>query len=64
MSMADLSGCERLGLGLNVFASLMNHSCDPNAHYFFEGLGLRVRALRSIHPGEEIQISYLDPTYS
>ncbi|RNF09755.1 uncharacterized protein Tco025E_06976 [Trypanosoma conorhini] len=51
------------------FASLLNHSCSPNAlRIFFEegggpspvgGGGLCVVALREIEPGEEITVSYL-----
>lgn len=64
MFMAGLEHPERIGLGLDVFSSLMNQSCAPNAHYFFEGLELRVRPLRSIRPGEKIEISYMNNTYN
>lgn len=40
----------------------MNHSCDPNAGYFFEGPELRVRSTRTIRTEEERTISYIDPT--
>ncbi len=40
----------------------MNHSCEPNAAYFFEGPEFRVRSTRTIRPEEEITISYIDPT--
>lgn len=41
----------------------MNHACRPNAHYYFdaETLTQHVHALRTILPGEEITISYIDP---
>jgi hypothetical protein len=41
----------------------MNHDCRPNAHYYFDPLTLvqHVHALRTILPGEEITISYIDP---
>lgn len=41
----------------------LNHDCRPNAHYYFDGLHLvqHTRALRSIAPGEEITISYINP---
>ena len=48
-----------LGTSFDIFASLFNHSCDPNAHIFFEGRTLRVRSLRCIPSGEEITISYI-----
>jgi len=42
----------------------MNHSCDPNAAFFFEGPELRVRSTKLIPAGGEITISYIDPTES
>ena len=41
----------------------MNHDCRPNAHYYFDPKTLtqHVHALRTILPGEEITISYIDP---
>lgn len=41
----------------------MNHSCEPNADYFFEGPELRVRSTRTIPLGKEITISYIDSTF-
>lgn len=44
----------------------MNHDCRPNAHYYFDPhtLTQHVHALRTIIPGEELTISYIDPTQS
>jgi hypothetical protein len=41
----------------------MNHDCRPNAHYFFDHntMTQHVHALRTIMPGEELSISYIDP---
>jgi hypothetical protein len=41
----------------------LNHDCRPNAHYYFdtETLTQHVHALRTILPGEELTISYIDP---
>lgn len=41
----------------------MNHDCRPNAHYYFDPHTFvqQVHALRTILPGEEITISYIDP---
>jgi hypothetical protein len=41
----------------------MNHDCRPNAHYYFDPhtLTQHVHALRTIMPGEEVTISYIDP---
>ncbi|KAF2009450.1 SET domain-containing protein [Aaosphaeria arxii CBS 175.79] len=49
-----------LGSSLDVVASLMNHSCDPNAFVVFEGNSLRVRSLRKLRGGEEITQCYAD----
>jgi hypothetical protein len=40
----------------------MNHDCRPNAAYFWdeELLTHYVHAVRDIHPGEEITITYID----
>ena len=47
------------GYCLEPFVALINHSCEPNAHYVFEGTELRVRASRDIAEGEEVTFSYL-----
>ncbi|KAF2998520.1 SET domain-containing protein 5 [Curvularia kusanoi] len=42
--------------------AMLNHDCRPNAAYFFdeETLTHYVHAMRTIQPGEEITISYID----
>lgn len=47
------------GTTLDLVGSFMNHSCDPNAHVFFEGSQLRVRSLKLINAGDEITQTYL-----
>ncbi|KAB5558025.1 hypothetical protein GE09DRAFT_1173128 [Coniochaeta sp. 2T2.1] len=44
----------------------MNHDCRPNADYYFDldSLSQYVHAVRDIYPGEEITVTYLDPTMS
>lgn len=54
---------QSLGITLDLFASMINHSCDPNVFFFVEGYQLRFRTTRSISAGEELFISYTDPTY-
>jgi hypothetical protein len=49
-----------LGTSLDLVASLMNHSCDPNAFVLFEGDMLCVRSLRQLAVGEEITQCYAD----
>lgn len=44
--------------------ALLNHSCEPNADVIFDGSDVRVRSRRTIEPGEEITISYVDPNES
>lgn len=39
---------------------LINHSCDPNCHYTFSEGVMAFRALRTILPGEEVTVSYID----
>ncbi|KAK8080312.1 hypothetical protein PG997_008130 [Apiospora hydei] len=42
--------------------SRLNHACRPNAQYYFDPLTLtqHVHAVRDIHPGEEITVSYIN----
>ncbi len=53
---------DSVGYAFDIATAMINHSCKPNAHAFFEGQKLWVRALRKIAAGEEITICYLDPT--
>ncbi|PQE08320.1 SET domain-containing protein [Rutstroemia sp. NJR-2017a BVV2] len=41
----------------------MNHDCRPNANYYLDPLTLThyTHAARTIHPGEEVTITYTDP---
>eukprot|EP00668_Euglena_longa_P001374 GGOE01001629.1.p1 GENE.GGOE01001629.1~~GGOE01001629.1.p1 ORF type:complete len:449 (-),score=94.06 GGOE01001629.1:108-1454(-) len=49
-----------VGSGLFLHASALNHSCSPNAVVVFDGPNLFVRTLRSLAPGEEVTISYVE----
>lgn len=49
-----------LGTSLDLVASLINYSCDPNTFVLFEGDMLCVRALRQLAAGEEIIQCYAD----
>lgn len=53
-----------LGSCLVPGATLINHSCDPNAHHLSEGPELVIRSSRKIAKNEEITISYIDSTQS
>lgn len=58
----------RGGMGTGVFlvASMLNHSCEPNCTYTtaadLNGHTLTISALRDIQEGEELFISYTDPS--
>lgn len=54
----------QLGSCLVPSATLINHSCDSNAHHLSEGPELVVRSSRKIAKNEEITISYIDSTQS
>jgi hypothetical protein len=47
------------GISLEPFASMINHSCDPNSWWTFNGRELQMRAVRDISAGEEMTISYI-----
>ena len=53
-----------LGSCLVPSATLINHSCDSNAHHISEGPELVVRSSRKLAKNEEITISYIDTTQS
>ncbi|OLL24866.1 N-lysine methyltransferase SMYD2-B [Neolecta irregularis DAH-3] len=61
-SFTILDDCFReIGLGVYPSASAnYNHSCWPNAIYFFKGRDLVIKAIRDLEPNTEIQIAYLD----
>ncbi|KAL1301443.1 hypothetical protein AAFC00_005695 [Neodothiora populina] len=51
------------GISVDPFVSMINHSCDPNIMFFFEGSQARFRTTRAIANGEELFIAYSEPTY-
>jgi SET and MYND domain-containing protein len=54
-----------IGIGLYLEASVLDHSCRPNATIVFEGKKLLVRPIRETKNDEKITISYtnlLHPT--
>ncbi|KAI1814188.1 hypothetical protein GGS20DRAFT_549731 [Poronia punctata] len=38
----------------------MNHDCRPNMHYRIENMTITSLAARDIHPGEELNVSYIN----
>jgi SET and MYND domain-containing protein len=59
-----LADDERVGLCFEPKIALANHSCCPNAAVVFNGRTVSLRALDTIRSGEQIFISYIDPTQS
>ncbi|QKX54018.1 uncharacterized protein TRUGW13939_01100 [Talaromyces rugulosus] len=55
--------CTPIGLYLDSYSSLMNHSCDYNAIVVFDGDRMVVKATRPIGKDEQVFISYIDTTY-
>lgn len=51
---------QEIGVGLYPSLSLLNHDCRPNCVMVFEGIKLRLRAVRDINPEEELTISYIE----
>lgn len=51
-----------IGLCFEPTLALANHSCSSNAVIMFDGRRVSLRALNEIKQGEQIFISYVDPT--
>jgi len=51
----------KLGEGLFLASSLINHSCDPNLYNVHYGTSAVFRAIRPILKGEEITVCYMKP---
>lgn len=54
---------DAIGGTIQPFASLINHSCDPNVVILFYGNVLAVKAIRPIREGDEILSSYMVTYY-
>jgi hypothetical protein len=59
MKYAAGNGAINSGICLEPFASMINHSCNPNSWWTFNGRELQMRAVRDIPTGEELTISYI-----
>ena len=51
-----------LGIAVDPLAAKANHSCEPNCVVVCDGASLHFRTIKSIKKGEEIFISYIDPS--
>ena len=47
-----------VGVGLYLEASIIDHSCIPNANVVFSGCQLHLRAIENIQNFSEVRISY------
>lgn len=47
------------GVFLDTTLAMINHSCVPNAMVQFSGRSATLRSTSFIHPGDEIEISYI-----
>lgn len=52
-----------IGICFSPTLSAANHSCMANAYVMFIGRRLSLRAMSAVQPGDELTISYIDPTY-
>ena len=43
---------------------LLNHSCQPNCFYVFDGLKMIVRTAQDVEPGQQVRILYSFTRYS
>ena len=55
-----ICGTLHAGLGLYSLGALVNHSSTPTSVQVFLGNQIHFRALRSIPPGEEVTIAYIE----
>ena len=51
-----------LGIVIDGLLCHLNHSCSPNTYIVMDGPQMQLRALNDIKKGEELYISYIDPT--
>jgi hypothetical protein len=66
LSFLEESSVEEIEIARSVALgfSLFNHSCSPNAAYFFSGSHIIVRTLEPIKKGEQVTISYKHDFFS
>lgn len=56
----DPASFVNVGYIVDAFAAMLNHDCEPNVTWNFEGRQLRIVATRDIQPGEELMMSYIE----
>lgn len=54
------NGYQSVGVGLYLGASVLDHSCDPNAVAVFKGREIIIRTISQIEAPEDVRISYTD----
>ena len=50
---------EHIGYGLYLGASILDHSCAPNAHWHFRGKDVIIRTTENVSDFSDLRISYL-----
>ena len=50
---------EHIGYGLYLGASILDHSCAPNAHWHFRGKEVIIRTTENVSDFSDLRISYL-----
>ncbi|KAH7718142.1 tpr domain protein [Aphelenchoides avenae] len=62
LEVAEESMIEKTPCGLWTLVSFINHSCLANAYRVYYGDVMAVHAIVDVKKGEEISLSYIDPT--
>jgi hypothetical protein len=50
----------KVGSAVDPFIAMLNHSCDPNCSWSFEGRAFQLKSSRDIASGDELYIAYID----
>ncbi|KAB2013211.1 hypothetical protein ERO13_D09G125800v2 [Gossypium hirsutum] len=65
LASASIKAEAAVGNAIYMLPSFYNHDCDPNTHIvWIENADAKLKALRDIDEGEELQICYIDASMS
>ncbi|MBA0558299.1 hypothetical protein Golob_015324 [Gossypium lobatum] len=65
LASASIEAEAAVGNAIYMLPSFYNHDCDPNTHIvWIENADAKLKALRDIDEGEELQICYIDASMS
>lgn len=56
----ESSSFDELGTGLYIEGSVFDHSCNPNAVWWFDGIKMQIKAIRKIRSDEPIFLNYIN----